>query len=42
MPVGAVWKPDALTAPAASKFIDVVAQICRDGNGDCRFGSGPN
>ena len=33
MPVGAVWKPDSLTAPAASKFIDVVAQICGDGNG---------
>ena len=28
MPVGAVWKPDSLTAPAASKFIDVLAQIC--------------
>jgi DNA-binding transcriptional LysR family regulator len=33
MPVGAVWKPDSLTAPAASKFIDVLAQICSDGNG---------
>jgi DNA-binding transcriptional LysR family regulator len=33
MPVGAVWNPDSLTAPAASKFIDVLAQICGDGNG---------
>jgi DNA-binding transcriptional LysR family regulator len=33
MPVGAVWKPDSLTAPAASKFIDVLAQICGNGNG---------
>jgi DNA-binding transcriptional LysR family regulator len=33
MPVGAVWKPESLTAPAASKFIDVLAQICSDGNG---------
>jgi DNA-binding transcriptional LysR family regulator len=33
MPVGAVWKPDSLTAPAASKFIDVLAQVCGDGNG---------
>jgi DNA-binding transcriptional LysR family regulator len=31
-PVGTVWKPDSLTAPAASKFIDVLAQICGDGN----------
>jgi DNA-binding transcriptional LysR family regulator len=42
MPVGAVWKPDSLTAPAASKFIDVLAQICGDGNGDRRVGNGPN
>jgi DNA-binding transcriptional LysR family regulator len=34
MPVGAVWKPDSLTAPAASKFIDVLAQVCGDGNGE--------
>jgi hypothetical protein len=33
MPVGAAWKPDSLTAPAASKFIDVLAQICGGGNG---------
>jgi DNA-binding transcriptional LysR family regulator len=28
MPVGAAWKPDSLTAPAASKFIEVLAKIC--------------
>jgi DNA-binding transcriptional LysR family regulator len=33
MPVGAVWKPDSLTAPAASQFIDVLAQICGNVNG---------
>jgi DNA-binding transcriptional LysR family regulator len=31
MPVGAAWKADSLTAPAASKFIDVLAQICSGG-----------
>ena len=36
MPVGAAWKPDSLTAPAASKFIDVLAQVCSDGNGGAR------
>src|ERR1700738_3974295 len=30
--VGAVWKPDALTAPVASQFIDVLAQTCGNGN----------
>jgi DNA-binding transcriptional LysR family regulator len=33
MPVGAVWKPDALTAPVASRFIDVLTQTCGNGNG---------
>jgi DNA-binding transcriptional LysR family regulator len=33
VPVGAVWKPDSLTAPAASRFIDVLAKVCSDGNG---------
>jgi hypothetical protein len=42
MPVGAAWKPDSLTAPAASKFIDVLAQVCGDGNGDRWVGNGPN
>ena len=30
VPVGAAWKPDSLTAPAASNFIDVLAQTCSD------------
>ena len=33
VPVGAVWKPDALTAPVASQFIEVLAQTCGNGNG---------
>ena len=33
VPVGAAWKPDALTAPVASQFIDVLAQSCANGNG---------
>jgi DNA-binding transcriptional LysR family regulator len=33
MPVGAAWKPEALTAPVASQFIDVLAQSCGNGNG---------
>ena len=28
MPVAAVWKPDSVSAPAAAKFIDVLAQVC--------------
>jgi DNA-binding transcriptional LysR family regulator len=32
MPVGAAWKSDSLAAPAASKFIDVLAKICSGGN----------
>jgi hypothetical protein len=38
MTVGAVWKPDSLTAPAASKFIDVLAQVCGDENGEVASG----
>jgi DNA-binding transcriptional LysR family regulator len=34
MPVRAVWKPDSLTAPAASRFIEVLARICGDGKGE--------
>ena len=33
MPVGAVWKPNSLTASAASKFIDVLAKVCGNANG---------
>jgi len=36
VPVGAAWKPDALTAPVASQFIDVLAQACANGNAGSR------
>jgi DNA-binding transcriptional LysR family regulator len=36
VPVGAAWKPEALTAPVASQFIDVLAQSCANGNGRSR------
>ena len=36
VPVGAAWKPEALTAPVASQFIDVLAQACANGNGKRR------
>jgi DNA-binding transcriptional LysR family regulator len=39
-PVGAVWKPDALTAPVASRFIDVLTQTCGNGNGGFGVGDG--
>ena len=33
MPVGAVWRPESLTAPVALRFIDVLTQTCGNGNG---------
>jgi DNA-binding transcriptional LysR family regulator len=36
MPVGAVWKPEAISAPVVSKFVDVLAQVCTGGNGGNR------
>src|SRR6202790_457068 len=39
-PVGAVWRPDALTAPVASRFIDVLTQTCGNGNGGVGVGDG--
>ena len=27
VPVGAAWKPDAISAPVGSQFIDVLAQV---------------
>jgi DNA-binding transcriptional LysR family regulator len=36
MPVGAVWKPEAISAPVASQFVDVLAQACAGGNGGSR------
>jgi DNA-binding transcriptional LysR family regulator len=38
-PVGAVWRPDALTAPVASRFIDVLTQTCGNGNGGVGVGN---
>jgi DNA-binding transcriptional LysR family regulator len=40
MPVGAVWRPDALTAPVALRFIDVLTQTCGNGNGGVGVGNG--
>ena len=33
VPVGAAWKPDAVSAPVVSRFVDILAQICAGGNG---------
>jgi DNA-binding transcriptional LysR family regulator len=32
VPVGAAWKPDALSAPVAARFVDILAESCQDGN----------
>jgi DNA-binding transcriptional LysR family regulator len=35
MPVAAVWRPDSISAPAASKFIDVLTEVCgKEKNGE--------
>src|SRR6202521_1303888 len=39
VPVGAAWKPDALTAPVASQFVGVLVRACANGKGD-RFQRG--
>jgi hypothetical protein len=31
--VGAAWKPEAVSAPVVSKFVDVLAQACAGANG---------
>jgi DNA-binding transcriptional LysR family regulator len=36
VPVGAAWKPDAVSAPAVSRFVDILAQTCANGNGERR------
>jgi DNA-binding transcriptional LysR family regulator len=36
VPVGAAWKPNAVSAPVASQFIDVLAQSCANENGKRR------
>ena len=33
VPVGAAWKPDAVSAPFVSRFVDILAQICAGENG---------
>jgi DNA-binding transcriptional LysR family regulator len=40
VPVGAVWRPDALTVPVASRFIDVLTQTCGNGNAGVDVGNG--
>ena len=37
VPVGAAWKPNALTATVASQFVGVLAQSCANGNGERRI-----
>ena len=34
VPVGAAWKPDGISAPVVSKFVDVLAQTCAGTNGE--------
>ena len=34
VPVGAAWKPDGVTAAAASQFVEVLTQTCATGNGE--------
>ena len=36
VPVGAAWKPEAISAPVASQFVDVLAQACAGVNGGDR------
>src|ERR1700724_4618586 len=33
VPVGAAWKPDAVSAPVVTRFVDILAQTCASGNG---------
>jgi len=32
--VGAAWKPDAVSAPVVSRFVDTLVQICTKPNGE--------
>jgi DNA-binding transcriptional LysR family regulator len=34
VPVGAAWKPDAVSAPVVTRFVDILAQTCASGNGE--------
>jgi hypothetical protein len=33
VPVGAAWKPEAISAPVVSQFVELLAQACAGGNG---------
>jgi DNA-binding transcriptional LysR family regulator len=35
--VGAAWKPDAVSAPVVSRFVDILVEICAAGNGETRI-----
>jgi hypothetical protein len=35
--VGAAWKPDAVSAPVVSRFVDILVQTCAAGNGEHRL-----
>jgi DNA-binding transcriptional LysR family regulator len=37
VPVGAAWKPNGVSAPVLSQFVDVLAQACAGGNGGSRI-----
>jgi DNA-binding transcriptional LysR family regulator len=42
VPVGAAWKSEAVSAPVVSRFVDILAQTCGNGNGGSRtLGSKP-
>ena len=34
VPVAAAWKPDGVSAPVVSQFVDVLARTCAGGNGE--------
>jgi DNA-binding transcriptional LysR family regulator len=34
--VGAAWKPDAVSAPVVSRFVDILVEICAAENGETR------
>ncbi len=35
--VGAAWKPDSVSAPVVSRFVDILVEICAAGNGETRI-----
>src|SRR6202023_104766 len=36
VPVAGAWKPDAVSAPVVTRFVDILAQTCGNGNGRSR------